>query len=465
MTSFSRIALLAIAGICAAVCQETKSQPFLPPRVTPIPEQSATGAFSPTRDEGDQDFEKQKETLIKGPPARRYAIPGAVRWKRELDKPITYIRWTPLAGLIVSAGRAAHNITSRGEHRWRYVAGRAHRLFEIDAAEVVWSPEFGMLGQLLKRGRQGWTRKWSGELVTDERGRVYLLDAGTVAAIGADGRDKWRASPDGVRKLESPFPCEGGILFHGVSGLQRVAVRVTERGTVMQQNELGRGAVLIGAGPACRPLVWRDGNIALLDDRGRMMWSRPWSKPPFVRRLSGGFAVLGKPDGKAARLELITDQGRVVRANELPISGRLTSARMLHQGYNRIDVIGLCLDVTSPCARPEGNRGPFNALLMAHGSGEFRTLIRHVRGHLGFAPYPDGGLVTASSNEGDWTDLTLRDSERSIVWQVTLPGRLSVEPYIGPSGEVYVATCHGWECAAPFRLYAITGRAPLPDSE
>ena len=63
---------------------------------------------------------------------KRFATPGAVRWTLNLDKQITFIRWSPLNGLVISAGHTVHNVTSRGQHRWKFIAGLNHRLFSLD---------------------------------------------------------------------------------------------------------------------------------------------------------------------------------------------------------------------------------------------------------------------------------------------------------------------------------------------
>jgi hypothetical protein len=70
----------------------------------------------------------------------------------------------------------------------------------------------------------------------------------------------------------------------------------------------------------------------------------------------------------------------------------------------------------------------------------------------------------ASSPEETVTELTLRDDRSdAVTWQISLPGRLSAGPYVGPEGEIYVATCNGWDCAPPYLLIAITGIEPDKD--
>ena len=157
--------------------------------------------------------------------------------------------------------------------------------------------------------------------------------------------------------------------------------------------------------------------------------------------------------------------GKTLKKSELPVAGRLTNIDVIPKEALGVDAIGLCLDVTNPCAKPEGSRGPFNALVTADGKGGFRTLMRHVAGHLGFTKYLDEGIVVASSKEEFSVDLVLRNKAHTVVWQLTLPGRLSSGPYVGPYGAIYVATCRGWDCERPYRLYSITGKVPEPESE
>jgi outer membrane protein assembly factor BamB len=398
---------------------------------------------------------------------KRFATPGAVRWTLNLGKPVTFIRWSPLNGLVISSGNAVHNVTSRGQYRWKFVAGTNHRLFTLDDSEVVWSPAFSHLYKLQRRGRQGWSREWSGKLTSDGRGRVYLLDAGSIASLGADGADRWRASPEGVRELEGPFICDNGILFHGTSGLQGIAVQISMRGSVIRETELTRGAVLIGAGPRCEPLVWQSGEVRLLNPSGHPIWRIPLSLTdlPFVQRLEGGFAFVAGHAERPARLDVVTDQGRLFQSLDLPVVGRLTAAKISPRADFGVNVLGLCLDVTSPCARPGRTRGPFNAILTSAGKDTYPVLVRHIKGHLNFTSYSDGGLIVASSENDTTTELTLRNASYGITWQVTLPGRLSAGPYVGPSGEVYIGTCHGWECNAPHLLISVTGKAPPPEEQ
>jgi len=381
-----------------------------------------------------------------------------VRWVTELSAPITFVRWSPLAGLVVSAGTEVHNVTSRGQKRWYVVAGQGHRLFTAGDNEVVWSPSFQRLSEIRRWGRQGWQRKWHGDLVGDEERGFFLVDAATVSAVGPDGKDRWRASLEGLRRLEGPYACAEGSLFHGIRGLEGVAVTISKRGAVMRETVLERGAVVLGAGESCAPLVWHGDEVSLLDARGIKQWRHPAPSAPMVRRLDGGFLLVSHAADKPVRFTAIRDAGEVVWSQDLPASGRVTGIG-LHPGANlRARLVGLCLDVSSPCARPGGDRGPYNALMTLAPNGELRALVRHTSGHLAFAPHPRGGFVVASSPDVELTELTLRsDVGDSVVWQLSLPGRLSAGPHVGPEGEIYIATCNGWDCDPPYLLIAITG--------
>jgi hypothetical protein len=399
-------------------------------------------------------------SVLKGSKLKRYATPGAIRWSRNIGSPTTFLRWSPLAGLVVSAGREVHNVTSRGDHRWQYVAGNNHRLYTLGDSEVVWSPDFQRLSQLLRGGRTGWTRDWAGKLVSDRQGNIYLLDAGTITSIAPDGTDKWRASPAGIREVEGPFSCSDHVLFQGMRGMQRVAIQISNRGSITRVTKLARGALLIGAGANCEPFVWRSGEVALLDAMGNAIWRRPFKDPPFVEALVGGFALVSGQANQPTLLKVLTDDGRVYQSSELPVSGRLTGARILPRTDFGVRAIGLCLDVTSPCARSGEARGPFNTLLTAAGRDTYRVLLRHIKGHLNFTTSPKQELIVASSNDEMTTDLVCRDASDKTVWQVTVPGRLSAGPQIGPSDEIYLATCSGWPCRAPHLLFSVTGRPP-----
>jgi hypothetical protein len=446
-------------------CGNPEQTAPIPVRRTPVPEEAAKSDEGMGNRSSVSKGNPSVKALLATPMMIRYQTPGALRWVVDLEAPITAIRWSPLKGFSVSSGNEVDNVTSRGEHRWRMVAGPEHHLFGYDGIEAVWSPAFGHVSELKRRGMVGWTREVSGRLVEDANGAVYLLDASAVSVLGPDGKDKWRASLEGVRRIEGPFNCGDDILVQGMSGLKSVAVHLSSRGNIVHTTPLGRGSILLGAGKACEPLVWRDGTLSFLNQRGYPRWKREYATAPFVRRLPDGFAVIAGRAGLPAQLEIISMWGKTMLKSDLPVAGRLTTADIIPRGVLGVDAVALCLDVTNPCAKPEGNRGPYNALVTDDGKGGFRTLVRHIVGHLGFAEYLDEGIVVASSKEEYSVDLVLRGLDQSVVWQLTLPGRLSAGPYVGPYGGVYVATCRGWLCEAPYRLYSITGKAPAPDDE
>jgi hypothetical protein len=453
--------LLLVLSACGDAGDGRRKQ--LPPRQSPIPENA-----SPYAREGQKPVEvsgnKSIREMLHGSILERFKTPSEVRWILDFDEPVTQIQWSPLKGFSVTAGQEVHNVTSRGQRRWRVVAGKGHRLFGLGELELVWSPAFGRLSELKRRGLTGWTREWNGRVTGDERG-VYLFDASTVAALGPDGKDKWRVALEAIREVDGPFACENNMLVHGMSGMKRVAVEITPRGGKTRVSKLGRGALLLEAGPNCEPLIWREGELKLLSPRGIALWRRRYANAPFVTRLDGGFALISGQAGLAARFEVITTDGRTVSKGSLPVSGRITRADAISDVGVSILGIGFCLDVTHPCAAPGSNRGPYNAFVTRDGKGGFRTMIRHTAGHLGVTRLADGGIITASAKDGAETDLVRRDAHQKVVWQRTIPGRLSAGPYIGPYGAVYIATCAEWSCTSPFRLFAVTVEKPPSEDE
>lgn len=455
------VVALAIFGLLA--CPESKGPPRLPKRTSPVPEKSQSRDLVELTQEGAPTETVLLEKALSIPVVTRFSTPGYVRWREGLNAPVTFIRWSPLTGLIVTAGRDVHNITSRGENRWRYVAGESSQIFAMDDLEVVWSPAFHRLSGLKKGGQQAWVREWRGQLSDDGKGGVYLFDASTASALGKDGSDRWRVALEGVRKIDGPFLCEDGMLFQGSSGLQRVVIRVSQMGRVISTKPLGRGALLLGAGPACEPLIFVNGNLAMMGERGKSRWQMSASETPFIQRLIGGFGIISSHKTQS-QFTLFRDDGSSRFRVSLPVSGRVTTARILPGNMGQIAAIGMCLDVTSPCAQPLGTRGPHNVLLTGGRDKSFRVLIRHIQGHLNFAPDSGGGLVVASSSSDNVTELVKRDAQQRIAWQVTLPGRLSAGPYLGPSQEIYLATCKGWECGSPHSLFAVTGEVEVEES-
>ncbi len=394
----------------------------------------------------------------------RFTTPGAVRWSIEFPQPISGLEWSPAGGLAVSAGPVVHNVTSRGVKRWIVVTGEGHRLYRLGGQQVVWSPAFQRISQIGSRGQMGWKRDWAGGVAEDPRGGFLLVDAATVAAVGPDGRDRWRVSIEGLHNLHGPFPCTEGVVFQGVRGLQSTAVTISDRGMVVREVALERGSLLLGTDADCGSLVWRGGEVALLDLRGVERWRLALPREPLVRAVEGGFLMATGATQDPIAAMVVAADGRRLWSEDLPVSGRLTRIDAFAVQEGRPSALGLCLDVSSPCARPGELRGPFNAMLTPGADGRLRVLARHVQGHLAVTPHPGGGLVVAGSSSEDATEVALRQEGDLVLWQATLEGRLSAGPFVGPSGEVYVATCRGWDCEAPFRLAAITGTTPAPEA-
>lgn len=454
------IALGAVVFLAAA-CKERPLPEKLPTGRTPIPE-AVQPAF-PEHSVNEADVTpKDVKDLLKGPMPVRFATPGRVRWYMDFDAPVTMIRWSPLKGFSVSAGKEVLNVTSRGDFRSRYVAGAGHQVFAINEVEVVWSPAFSTISEHRLRGQSGWSREWSGGVIGDDQG-VYLFDASTVAALGADGQDEWRIALEGIRKVEGPFTCAGGVVFHGMSGLKSQAVQISRQGTVFRVTELNRGAQLLGVSDSCDPLVWRDGTLRLINERGVAIWTRNYPNAPLVDRLAGGFLITAGRAGLPSDVEIVSDSGKTTTSGKLPVNGRLCRADAVVANGLDVQVMGFCLDVTHPCAKPDGDRGPYNALVTADGKGGFRPFIRHAAGHLGAVAVAGVGFLTAGSKEENATDVEMRDRNQEVVWQTALPGRMSAGPYLGPYGGVYIATCTGRQCAPPYRLFSITTRKDQND--
>jgi hypothetical protein len=397
-------------------------------------------------------------------PSTRPDAPGAVRWTVALDAPVSAVRATPLGGLLLSAGRDIVNVTGRGEQRWRVSAGEGHQVLEVDGEVIVWSPEYSLLTHLMPKGRKGWSRPWTGTLATDGAGNVYLVDASTVAAMGSDGADRWRATPEALRHMEGPFPCDDGVLFQGTRGMESVAIRITRRGTVLTETPLDRGAIAIGAGAGCEPLVWRGEEMSLLDSRGLPVWTYRIGETPFTKRIRGGFLLVNAGADQQVRLHVLDDHGRVISARGISASGRVTRVEVADKGALAVAAVGLCLDNSSPCSRREETRGPFNTLVTYTAAGEPRVLLRHAEGHLGFVAAHRGGILVASSAGPELTEVSHRDASDRVLWETALPGRLTAGPYESPAGQIYVATCRGWECRPPFDLVSIVGD-PIPEIE
>jgi hypothetical protein len=203
----------------------------------------------------------------------------------------------------------------------------------------------------------------------------------------------------------------------------------------------------------------------MLDKQGDTRWKRIYKKPPFISRFHMGFTTISSNNEYPAQLEIIAEAGSILQSQELPVSGRLTTAQVFTRNEAELEAIGFCLDVTSPCAKPVTTRGPFNALVIPDHHGNYRVYSRYTKGHLNLTQYPGGGIVVASSASNDSTDVVRRDTTQNVLWQLTLPGRLSAGPYVGPNGEVYIATCGDWACSSSFVLFSITGREPKESSD
>lgn len=400
----------------------------------------------------------------KAPPAIRWATPGMVRWRTLFDDEVTFMRWSSLAGLLVSVGPHLHNVTSRGQDRWSFMGGEGHRVYEVNGEELVWSPRFETITHLLRWGRTGWKRKWSAELAEDKRGGFLLIDAATAAAIGPDGKDRWRAPIEGLRKLEGPFPCEGGNLFHGVRGLEGIAVNISRRGAVVRETALERGSIILGSSPGCDPLVWNGKELGPMDARGLYEWRHASSSSPMIATTRDGYLLLNADPKRPVKVEAIALDGSTRWRADLPVSGRVTDFETYGPGMDP-DFVAMCMDVSSPCSRPNGDRGPFNAILSRAATGKYTILERHVQGHAGIAPNPEGGVFIASSSKENETVVASRSPDGAVRWERALAGRLTAGPYVGPDGEVYVATCAGWTCATPFALYSMTGVPPKKDED
>jgi hypothetical protein len=395
----------------------------------------------------------------------RYKTPGFIRYALDFDAPLSFIRWSPLAGLVVSEGEYVHNVTSRGLSRWKWMAGKGHSLYKVKGQEILWSPRFHTLTQLLRYGKRGWKRKWTADLAALEDG-LFLIDAATVSFLGTDGSDLWRVALEGLRRIRGPYKCNDGVLFHGVRGLEGISVAVSGRGVISKEIILERGAVVLGAAPDCTPVVWYNSKVAELANTGKPKWlwqfkNKVKGTPLFLALKSGYLLINAKADA-AATAAFISLNGKKIWSTSLPVEGRIMKTGAI-ESDNRIDAIGICKDVSSPCARRASNRGPYNLILQANASGGFYIQTRTIKGHSNMVPYPYGGYITAISATADKTELTLRDSEQNVVWSKEITGRLSAGPALGPEGEVYIGTCFGWECAPPYRFYSVTGREAPPD--
>jgi len=410
------------------------------------------GTMDPEHSGGD-DPEKQLVKLLAVSAATRWRTPGSIRHVTAFDAPVESLSWSPDAGISVSAGDFVHNVTTKGVFRWKVNAGRPHRVFTVDNREIIWSARFGTIFEHLRNGRVGWKREWAGIPVARSNA-LYLVDASTIASLGGDGAEKWRVNVDDVRTLEGFFDCADGMLFQGRRGRQSMAVRVTGAGSVSSILPVEGADVLIGTSPACAPIVWAEGEVFELDGRGTPLWSHPFETAPFFFRLADGYLLIAADGNGPLRMVSLSADGRLRHDTALSISGRLMDAQLIETATG-LQVIGLCKDVSSPCARPDWRRGPFNVIVTGR-AGRYSVQERMISGHLNATNVPGQGFVTAASSGADRTELSMRDSNGMLLWSLPLPGRLSAGPWPGPYGDVYTATCAGWNCGPPNRLFAVT---------
>lgn len=396
--------------------------------------------------------------LLHPPPVIRFATPGMVRFAIPLNEPVSFITWSPLAGFSVSVGRSVHNITSKGLDRWQINAGSGHRIFVIDGEEVIWSKEFERLFHVMRNGRTGWSIVWKHEPMFKSGSDVYLVDAANVAAINSRGKQKWLVSPQEVRTMEGPFVCNNNVLFQGRRGKQSMAYVITPGGSIFAKYEMPVASVLLGTSDNCLPVIWsgeeQNNEIFLLNTRGEIAWSHHLKTVPLFNKTRDAYLLAIPNDENPIRMVKLNFDGSVAWNSELPVIGRLTRMDIFDAG-NGQQVVGLCKDVSSPCTRNGGNRGPFNTVVLGR-NGKFSVLERVVSGHINITEIKNKGFVTAVSRTENETELTMRNSEGAILWTTLLPGRFSAGPYAGPYDAVYLGTCTGWKCKPPYHFISVT---------
>ncbi|MBN2340362.1 MAG: hypothetical protein JXR45_02690 [Deltaproteobacteria bacterium] len=405
----------------------------------------------------------QLSEMLKQPLMIRFSEPGHARYSMLFDGPVESISWSVQAGITVSVGNELYNVTTKGQKRWKLNAGKDHHVFIADDEEVVWAKAFGTIFQMMRNGRVGWKREWSHDLAFNPPNTVYLVDASNVSRLAGNGTERWRVTVDGVRKMEGPFPCGELVLFQGKRGQKSVATVVSDKGSVVNEIELAFGSVVLGASFNCEPIVWSGGQVALVDSRGDVGWSYPLKNRPLLYKLFSTYLLIVPDAQDQVSVMRLGKDGQLQFKRSLPISGRVTAAKVIELNGLR-QAIALCKDVSSPCARRDGNRGPYNVLLTGE-NGNFSVLERRVKGHDNLEAFFDRGFVHAGSGKDDETVVTMRDTQGKILWDVVLPGRLSAGPFVGPYGGVYVGTCMGWECAKPYRFISLTGAADIREDE
>ncbi|MCU0662468.1 MAG: hypothetical protein MUC50_09110 [Myxococcota bacterium] len=456
------------AGLLLVACRDRE-----PPTATP----NSSGSPPPTQSPSGP----RKELLATSEPAPqtpnvnmaaserlslavRRETPGAIRSRATLPGAASSLRFAAFQrGVLVSVGTNLL-LVDRETTRGLWAAGANHKVFSLPGVDAVYSPAFSELFALLPNGRKGWKRRVShGRIVASAEG-VYLLDASTLRKLSSTGGDEWYAFVPGARQLEGPFACDLGVVVQGSRGMSSEVVRLSPDGEVGRRLELSSGAVLLGATPTCDPIVWSDGKILALDERGRKIWGRATPKMPLCSALPAGQACVVARGDERALFELVAPSGKTLASAELPITGRLTTAVAVASPSGRARVIAACTDVTSPCARSDSNRGPFNALLGLAEDGSVSPLFKHPTGHIAFSALADGRLITASSIDGDSTSVAARDASNDVLWQAELKGRLTAGPIV-EAPVVYVATCQGLACDPPFELFCLTLERPVVDTD
>ncbi|MBN2715630.1 MAG: hypothetical protein JXX14_07220 [Deltaproteobacteria bacterium] len=393
--------------------------------------------------------------MLKSPLMIRYSEPGNARYSILFDAPVDGISWSASAGLTVSSGRYLHNVTTKGVERWELNAGEGHRVFVTDNEEIVWSRQFGSVFQMKRHGRIGWQKPWPYPLAFNPPNSLFMVDAANVSRLGGDGHERWRVTVDDVRKLDGPFSCDDRVLFQGKRGQKSVATVISESGAVVSETELPFGAVVLGASFKCEPIVWTSGSVALILERGHTGWSYPLKNRPLFFRLFNTYLFIVPDAQEDVSVVMVDKMGTILYKRGLPISGRVTDGKVVELSGLK-QAIALCRDVSSPCARRDGNLGPYNVLLAGE-RGQFTVQERLIKGNNGIAPFFTDGFVYAGSSDEDATTLTLYNHQGKILWDTELPGRLSAGPFVGPYGGIYVGTCMGWKCTPPYRFISVTG--------
>lgn len=468
-----RIILLTIAAFVLFACENEKSSSEISgvsPRNGGHPPHSGNNTARkdgrPAADTADTAVESPEEeaplspseslsAMLKAPLMVRFTTPGHVRHSVLFDAPVESISWSAEAGFTVSSGAYVHNVTTRGQERWKLNAGTGHQVYVTEGVEIIWSQQFESIFQMKRHGRVGWKRPWPYPPSFQAPDTLYLVDAANVSRLGGDGRERWRVTVNDVRKLEGPFTCDRQVLFQGKRGQKGVATVVSDTGAVVSEGALPFGAVVLGASFNCEPIIWSSGNVALVGERGEMKWSYPLKNRPLFFRLFNTYLFIVPDPTDDVSIVTVDKVGTILYKRSLPISGRVTGGTVIELSGLR-QTIALCKDVSSPCARRDGNRGPYNVLLTGE-TGQFTVLERLVKGHNNIAPFFNEGFVYAGSSSEDATNVTMYDSQAKIIFDTILPGRLSAGPYVGPYGGVYVGTCMGWDCRKPYRFIAITG--------